>query len=268
MKCKVTQKAVFEATVQNKLAQNPLVCKIGAVIGRVGEFKEQAREYYFEVVLSAHQCPSCGGRLRMTGQSQCTCSSCGNILDPTIVFQKSSCCGAKLLRKTFHYACAKCQNSVPSRFLFDERVFDKSYFREMMRESRSRAKAKREEIRRLLAGSRSGHLPLMEEPDLEAIPGLIQDLNAFVQQESFDISEFTFETGCSFHMDDYRQHILSSLSWNAIAFSEIAPIMDDCRQDKVWRFITLVFMDHERDLELRQYGDDLLIQRVYHETYA
>jgi hypothetical protein len=262
------QKAIFDASIQGKLAQNPLICKIRAVTGRVGEFKEQAREYYFEVVLSAHQCPSCGGRLRMTGQSQCTCSSCGNILDPTIVFQKSSCCGAKLLRKTFHYACSKCHNSVHSRFLFDERVFDKSYFREMMRESRKRAKEKREEIRRLLAGSRSGYLPLMKEPDLEAIPGLIQDLNAFVQQESFDISEFTFETGCSFHMDDYRQHILSSLNWDAIAFSEIDPIIDDCRQDKVWRFITLVFMDNERELELRQYGDDLLIQRVYHEANA
>jgi hypothetical protein len=108
----------------------------------------------------------------------------------------------------------------------------------------------------------------LEDPDLDAIPGLIQDLNAFIQQESFDIGEFTFDTGCSFRMEDYHQHILSSLSWNGIAFSEIAPIIDDCRQDKVWRFITLVFMDHERELELRQYGDDLLIQRIYHETYA
>ena len=39
MKCKVTQKAVFEATIQDKLAQNPLVCIIGAVIGRVGGVK-------------------------------------------------------------------------------------------------------------------------------------------------------------------------------------------------------------------------------------
>jgi hypothetical protein len=138
----------------------------------------------------------------------------------------------------------------------------------MMRESRARAKEKREEIRRLLAESRSGHLPLMEKPDLEAIPGLIQDLNTFIQQESFEIGEFAFDTGYSFHMDDYRQHILSSLSWNSIAFSEITPIIDDSRQDRVWRFITLVFMDNDRELELRQYGDDLLIQRIYHETYA
>jgi hypothetical protein len=268
VKCKVTQQSVFDATIQDKLAQNPLVCKIGSVIGRVAKFKRQAREYYFEVVLSPHQCPSCGGRLYMTGQSQCTCSFCGNILDPTLFFQKSSCCGAKLLRKTFHYACSKCHNSVPSRFLFDERVFNKSYFREMMRESRVRAKEKREEIRRLLAESRSGHLPLTEEPDLEAIPGLIQDLNAFIEQKSFDIGEFAFDTGCKFRMDDYRQHILSSLSWNGIAFSEITPIIEDFHQDRVWRFITLVFMDNDRELALRQYGDDLLIQRIYNEANA
>ncbi|MBL7175725.1 MAG: hypothetical protein ISS66_07870 [Desulfobacteraceae bacterium] len=251
MKPKLTQQAVFDSSIQDKLAQNPLVCKIGAVIGRVGEFKKQAREYYFEVVLSAHQCPSCGGHLRMTGQSQCTCS-CGSTLDPTIAFQRSNCCGAKLIQKTFHYACSKCHNSVPSRFFFDERVFDKSYFRDMMRESRRKAKEKREEITRLLAESRSGNLPLMEDPDLEAIPGLIQDLNAFIQQESFEIGEFTFDTGCSFRMDDYRQHILSTLSWDSIAFSKLTPIIDDFRQDKVWRFITLVFMDNDRELELRQ----------------
>jgi len=267
VKSKVTQQPVFNARIQDKLVQNPLVCKIAAVIGRVREFKRQAREYYFEVVLSAHQCPSCGGHLHMTGQSQCTCS-CGKTLDPTIAFQKSSCCGAKLLRKTFHYACSKCHNSVPSRFLFDEKLFDANYFREAMRKFRTRSKEKREEIRRPLAESRSGHLPLTEEPDLEAIPGLIQDLNAFIQQESFDIGEFAFDTGCSFHMDDYRQHILSSLSWNGIAFSEIVPIIDDSHQDRVWRFITLVFMDNDRELELRQYGDDLLIQRVYNEANA
>jgi hypothetical protein len=87
----------------------------------------------------------------------------------------------------------------------------------MMQESRRKAKEKREEIRRFLAESRSGNLPLMEDPDLEAIPGLIQDLNAFIQQGSFEIGEFAFDTGYSFRMDDYRQHILSSLSWNSIA---------------------------------------------------
>ena len=47
---------------------------------------------------------------------------------------------------------------------FDEKLFDKTYFREMMQESRKKAKKKKEEIRRLLDESRSDTLYLMESP--------------------------------------------------------------------------------------------------------
>ena len=104
------------------------------------------RLFYFEVVLSPYGCPLCDGRLKMTGQSQCSCT-CGYTFDPTTVFQKSTCCQAKLIMKTFHYACSQCHKTAVSRFLFDEKVFDKKYFREMMEESRERKKKKREEKR-------------------------------------------------------------------------------------------------------------------------
>jgi hypothetical protein len=201
----------------------------------------------------------------MTGQSRCTCS-CGKTFDPTVVFQKSVCCGARLIQKTFHYACSKCHKSVPSRFLFDERLFDKKYFREMMRESRSRAKAKREEIRRLLAESRSGSLPLLENPDLESIPGLVQDLNDFIQQNSISVGEFFFDTAPRFRMDEYRKHILSILSWDEMLFSNMAPLIQEYRQDKIWRFMTLIYMQHECEVDITQYGNDLLVQKVHHET--
>ena len=265
VKRKTAQQAVFDACIQNGLIRNLLVGRIRGVLGRIAGFKERAREYYFEVMLSAHQCPACGGRLRMTGQSRCACS-CGNILDPTLAFQKSSCCGARLIRKTFHYACSKCLGIVPSRFLFDERLFDRAYFREMMQESRSRAKEKREEVRRLLAESRSGALPLMEDPDLESIPGLIQDLNDFIQQESIEIGEFVFDPVSRFHMDEYREHILSILGWDSMLFSNMAPLIEEYRQDKIWRFMTLVYMQHECEVDITQYGNDLLVQKVHHET--
>jgi len=51
--------------------------------------------------------------------------------------------------------------TVPSRVLFDERLFDKVYFKKMMRESRDRKMKKREELRRLFAESRSGALSLL-----------------------------------------------------------------------------------------------------------
>ena len=100
---------------------------------------------------------------------------------------------------------------MPSRFLFDERIFDKTYFREMMCESRARAKKKREEIERLLAESRSGALSLTEDPNLEAIPGLFQDLNEFVGAGSAQMLGLAINTDSGFRMEDYRKHILSLL---------------------------------------------------------
>ena len=202
----------------------------------------------------------------MTGQSECSCS-CGNTFDPTLTFQKSSCCGARLIRRSFHYACSRCHKAVPSRFLFDEKLFDKAYFREMIQESRRRAKEKREEIRRLLAESRSGALALMEEPELDSIPGLIQDLNDFIQQQSVEAADSAFDTRGAFHMNEYREHILSTLGWNGVFFSDIVPLIEDCRLDKIWRFITLIFMQNDRELELTQQGSELLVQRLHNEAY-
>jgi hypothetical protein len=155
---------------------------------------------------------------------------------------------------------------VPSRFLFDEKVFDSKYFRQMMKESRDRARRKREEIRRLLAGSRSGALDLMEEPSLESIPGLIQDLNDFIQPEGVETFALTMDD--CFRMDQYREHISSVLSWEGVLFSDIAPLIGDYRRDKIWRFITLIFMENGREVELTQYGRNLLVQRRQDEAYV
>jgi hypothetical protein len=253
--------------VQEKLLDNPLIREIKPVLGRVAGFKKRAREYYFEVVLSCHKCPACDGRLQMTSQSQCSCV-CGKVFDPTLAFQKSPCCSARLVRKTFHYACSRCNKGVPSRFLFDEKLFDATYFREAMREFRTKTKKKREEIRRLLAGSRSDALPLLEEPDLKSIPGLVEDLNSFVQTNSVEPCDFSFDAVSSFQMDKYREHILSTLGWNRMLFSKITPLIDNRRLDTVWRFVTLIFMQHDGEVDLTQYGNDLFVERVCDEAYC
>jgi hypothetical protein len=245
--------------------RNPLLEEIFKVQGRVVHLKEEAKNFYFRVLLSQYECPECGGHLVMTGQSQCSCS-CGNIVDPTLAFQWSPCCAARLVRKTFHYACSRCQQAVPSRFLFDERLFDKAYFREMMQESRERAKTRREEIRRLLAGSRSDPLVLMETPCIHSIPGLAEDLNDFIgtKVEGF----IAFETKSDFRMEDYRNHILSVLQMGRRRFSAISPLLEDCRMDKVWRFVTLIFMEQDLEIHLTQYGPDILVERVRDEAYV
>ena len=245
-------------------ANNPLLGDLKGVQARIARFKEQVKDYYFRVLLSQYECPDCSGDLAMIGPSQCACA-CGSVFDPALVFQQSHCCMAKLVRRTLHYACSKCNQTVQSRFLFDERVFDASYFREMMRDSRARAKKKREEVRRLLAGSRSDPLSFMEPPCLESIPGLAEALNSFIGTELSGGCAFAPKSG--FRMADYRKHILSLLGVGSRLFSDIAPLMDDSRRDKVWRFVTLIFMAQDREVELTQYGRDILVGRVSHEAY-
>ena len=67
---------------------NPLVQQLNEVLEDVKAYREQAKDFYFRVLLSQHSCPTCGDALHMTGVSECSCRS-GHFLDPTIVFQPS-----------------------------------------------------------------------------------------------------------------------------------------------------------------------------------
>jgi hypothetical protein len=138
----------------------------------------------------------------------------------------------------------------------------------MMRESRQRAKKKKEMVKQLLADSRSGVLDLTETPDLESVPGLVEDLNDFIGAKTADVALADFDERPEFRMDDYRAHINSILGWDCILFSDIAALIDDSRNDKIWRFITLVYMQHDREVTLTQHQNDIIVKRVYHEAYA
>jgi hypothetical protein len=243
----------------------PLLSRIAEVSCRIKNFRTIARDFYFQVVLSVHRCPQCDGRIEMIGKSRCTCD-CGYVFDPTLVFQKSPCCGRPLLLKTFHYACSTCHKTVPSMFLFDEKLFDKTYFREVMRQSRARA-AKRKEMMRRLAEPRSGSLVFDELPSLQPIHGLVEDLDCFVGSEhpgSMDIIDYD-ESG--FSLAYYRKHILELLGDAGLLFSDIRPLVEDFRKDRAWRFITLIFMQNDTEITLTQHGNDLWVERGPGEAY-
>ena len=251
--------------IQENLSSNPLIQSIMQVLCRVSDFKELVKAYYFEVILSLYRCPICDDRLQIKGPSQCSCSS-GHTFDPTLEFQQSSCCGAKLVSKTFHYACSRCHQSVPSSFLFDERIFDRAYFREMMGEARTRERRKREELKLLMAGSRSDTLLLTEEPVLESIEGLTEALDGFIGTEMGGLKDFL--SSPDFSMGDYRNHILSVIGTGSMLFSDIPPLIGESRRDKIWRFITLVFLQQDREVSLTQYGADILVGTVQVEAYG
>jgi len=258
------EKQSFHFLKQKSLSSNPLIKSIGQVLCRVSNFKELVKAYYFEVILYLYRCPACDGQLQMTGPSRCSCSS-GHTFDPTLEFQQSPCCSAKLVRKTFHYACSRCHQTVPSRFLFDERLFDKAYFKQMMEEARTRQRKKREELKLLLASSRSDTLLLTEDPVLESIQGLTEALDSFI---GINVALYEISQNCGFNMDYYRGHMLSVLGMGTRLFSDLPPIMEDSRKDKIWRFVTLIFMQQEGDVSLTQYGPDILVERVENEAYG
>ena len=118
----------------------------------------------------------------------------------------------------------------PRGFIFDEQIFDADYFRIRMREHRIRAQRRREEeVLKLLAENRSGEWLLNEQPDLEAIPGLVEALDGFIEPEQ---AEAVF-------LDESGETVMTStpigaICWPAwaghrVLFSELDPPGRGCQ---------------------------------------
>lgn len=241
------------------LSFNPLVLGMEHVHSRIARFKERARSFYFEVLLCTHPCPDCGARLVMSGASRALCEGCRKELDPTEAFQKSPCCGARLRLHRTHYACATCGAVVPSLFLFDESVFDATYFREAMRVSRERVREQRERVRLMLLGTRSDALSVTALPGLDEVPGLMEALAAFVQEAARSSEEFY--GGDVFDMPAYRRVILEAVCSCSVLFDAIPTLGQDLRKDRARRFVTLLYMEQEREVVLTQYGEKIVVEK-------
>jgi hypothetical protein len=237
--------------------RNTLFSDIETCQRAIEEFRKNARNYYFEVVLSLYRCPNCGNRFQLDKHAQAACR-CGWQSDPTIEFQFSDCCGVKVTRKRLHYACSKCNKITPSIFLFDERLYDRDYFLAKMRQLRERRRWERFEKAQMLLIERSNGLILTDEVELDVIPNLFEDLNKLLGlsqgQETYD------HENQSQSFNQYRDHILGLLT-DEILFSSISPIESEDRTDRVYRFITLIFMEHEREVILFPYGNDILVRK-------
>ncbi|MFA5865508.1 MAG: hypothetical protein WC975_12585, partial [Phycisphaerae bacterium] len=64
-----------------------------------------------------------------------------------------------------------------------------------------------------------------------------------------------------FYSDVYKRHILSSLTDRMVAFDDLPPLLDQERKDRVFRFITLVFLAHTRKIHLQQEGERIWVKR-------
>jgi hypothetical protein len=144
--------------------------------------------------------------------------------------------------------------------LFDERVFDAEYFKDAMKRSREKKNRRLAKLKELMAASRSDALVLAGLPALDEVPGLAEDLNGLVSSISqVEMGEFP-ETG-DFVLAAYREAILKYLDGMEVMFSAFPALCDDARVDRARRFVTLVYMEHEREVMLTQYGNDILVEK-------
>jgi len=217
-------------------------------------YAKHARDFYFELLLTTHLCPACGEKMRVMAPGQWRCR-CSVALDPTIEFQRSVCCDARLRRKRCHYACTRCGTQVASKFLFQERLFDGQYFCEKMSESRQRKRRRREAMQRLLAASRSLDVAITECPTDSDLISFSQVLDAFVGHDQMVDADAFLGRDC-FQMEAYRSMVLASLEGRTVRFDTLPSVCPDQRLDRIRRFITLLFMEqaHEVWLEQRDHG--------------
>ena len=223
----------------------------------VERFRDRAKQFFYQVMLSGHECPHCLGSLEMEQDSQCRCVRCGQRLDPTVAFQRCPECDGSLRLAIRRYRCRTCGTDVPSRFLFDGLVFDAEYFRQNMAESRERKREQHERVRRMLAESRSLHL--QPDPiDLNGAPGLMDALNALTLGSE---PCMTLPPSDGFNLKRYQSHILAYLRRFPISLTEVPPSSENTRKDKIWRFIAIIFLAHAGVVDIWQDGQDIMVRK-------
>lgn len=232
------------------------------LVARVDRYRDRARRFFYAVMLSEKTCPECSGSLAMAREGRCQCRNCGHAYDPTIQFQPCSKCGGKLKLRVRQYVCRKCNTVQASRFLFDGSAFDAIYFRQKMAESRERKKKQLEQVRKMLAESRS--LPVQTSAaDLGSVPGLVDALNNLTADAA---AWQSWAQSKGFDLKRYQSHIQAHLQPFEITFGEIPPLDKNARLDRVWRFIAIIFMAHNGLLRIWQEGPDIMVMQYETDT--
>lgn len=65
-----------------------------------------------------------------------------------------------------------------------------------------------------------------------------------------------------FDMEKYKNHILASIEGYELFFDEIPALIENIRKDKIFRFITLIFMAHNKEVILNQYNNRILVEKL------
>jgi len=218
----------------------------------------RTRAFYYEVMLSGHSCPRCGGALRMLGEGRCRCVDCEHECDPTVTYQRCTVCEGHLRLRVCRYTCQRCGRDVHSRFLFDARVFDREYFRERMAESRERKRAEQESAPPVFVTPRSEELQ-PAPAHLAAVPGLGEALDGLVNAPELMAWLPLMRDG--FDLNRYQTHLQAHIGPFEGCFDDLPPLEENARMDRIWRFVALVFMAHAGDIDLWQEGRTIWVMQ-------
>ena len=219
----------------------------------VRNFFARAKRFYYMVVLLGHRCGKCNGRLSMMAESRCHCQKCGLEFDPTVEFQRCSDCSGTPVLRVRRYYCRDCNKEITSRFVFETLPFEREYFKQKMAESRKRRSEKLQQVREMLAQSRSEALAF-GAVDLDSVPGLLAALNGLTGDIDKNV---LLELKSKFDLERYQGQIKAHLEDFEIDLRRIPAIIENTRKDLIWRFIAAIFLEHEREIQIRQ--DDQVI---------
>jgi hypothetical protein len=147
---------------------------------------------------------------------------------------------------------------VPSRFVFDGRVFDREYFRQRMAESRERNRAVQERAPPRQVALRSDALP-QPPAQLSAVPGLAEALNGLVGVP--EIAAWLPLIREGFDFNRYQTHLQAHIGPIEVCFDDLPSLDNNARMDRIWRFVALVFMTHAGDIDLRQEGRTIWVMQ-------
>jgi len=220
------------------------------------------RQFYYQVVLAGFGCPKCKGSLVMIADGVCSCKKCGYEFDSTVEFQQCSHCGAKARLKVSRYFCSLCKQEIVSKFLFDGRVYDRSYFAARMKKSRQQKKNKREELRRNVIQYRSNSLQT-EPVNLSSIADLLASIDGLTKGIKPNIP---LPTEDCFDLNRYERHIQAYIGTVEINLRDIPSLHENKRKDLIWRFIAVIFLAHAGIVDIRQDGLDIRVAK--NETYG
>ena len=223
----------------------------------VEAFLQKARRFFYCVMLIGHRCPKCNGSLAMVSEGKCRCVSCGKEFDPTVTFQRCSQCGGAPVLRVRRYQCRDCGSDIISKFLFDGLVFDPDYFRQRMAESRKRKQQQREQVRQMLAESRSSDLP-MGHADLGSVPGLVDALNALTAGMDEAIA---VEAREEFNLKAYEGHVRAHIQGYPVSLTEIPRLSENPKKDVIWRFIAVIFLAHTGVVDVWQEGREIMVKK-------